>query len=83
LYNRLTNVILSLGGLVSNTLGGNGIYINIQSLAASISINTISGLKNGYNSLYDVIYYWPDFAAASDLKTILDNWYNKVLIPPI
>jgi hypothetical protein len=42
-----------------------------------MSINTISGLTNGYNSSYDVIYYFPDFNPASNTVSILNSWYDN------
>ena len=39
-------------------MGGTGIYINCVTLGDGISIDTIPGLINGYNSSYDSILYF-------------------------
>jgi hypothetical protein len=56
--NALYNLITLLGGTIKTSLSsGNGIYINSVGISSS-SINTISGLTNGYNSSYDAILHY-------------------------
>ena len=56
--NSLYNLITLLGGNIKTSLGtGNGIFINSVGVSSS-SMNTISGLTNGYNDLYDAVLHY-------------------------
>ena len=77
LKSSLNSIITSLGGTVSSTLGGTGIYLNVVFLsdyASTASITTISGYND---SRYDAYLYGSDILLASDTATILNNLYNS------
>ena len=69
----LNLIITSLGGTVSSTFGGTGIYINCVALTAiSVSISSVSG----YSS-YDAVLYYSYDKPATDTATKLNSLYDN------
>jgi len=68
-------MIINLGGTVANNPVNPGIYINNISVASGSSLNTV--IPTGYDSSYDALFYFNDWAPSGDIISILDNWYNN------